>query len=81
MAVWGLGLLLACGLLMTVSGLAVGVNWRNVGTRAFRFGADNDLLQGFYRRRGQGAFRLWIGGGAAVFGLLLVDAAAMGLSR
>ena len=77
---WGLGFLLIGGLVLSAAGSAIGLNWRNLGSRTYGLCADNGVLPGFYRRRGQAVFRLWIGGGAAVFGLALVVASVAGLT-
>ncbi len=66
---WGLALIMVAGGVLAVAGIIVALDWKGAGHRLFQ--SSLDYLPSWYRRRGESVFRIWIGGGAAVFGLLV----------
>lgn len=67
------------GVVLAAAGTIVAVDWKSAGRRLFQ--SSVDYLPSWYRRRGVTVFRIWIGGGAAVFGLLLVVFGSVALAH
>jgi len=64
--------MMVAGVVLAVAGIIVVLDWKGAGHRLFLFLSSLDYLPSWYQRRGESVFRIWIGGGAAVFGLLVV---------
>jgi len=79
MPTWGLAALMVFGVVLVFCGLPVAFNWRSQGNRAYELLLP--VLPEWYRRRGLIAFRIWIGGGLIAFGVVVLVAATLGLTK
>ncbi len=79
MAPWGLTLMIVSGVVLAIAGIVVASDWKGAGHHLFQ--SSLDYLPSWYRRRGESVFRIWIGGGAAVFGLLIVVAGGVAVAH